>query len=75
MPNGAIGQVGAQLHSSVEAELAASVVNLDSEEQAGQENNLSCYIYTENFAAFIHLCVINCHVAGGASSLASVGLF
>lgn len=58
-----------------QAALAASILNLDSEEQAGQENNLSCYIYTEVFADFMDLCVINCHMAGGALSLPSVGLF
>lgn len=75
MPNGARGRAGPQLRSSGQAELAASILNLDSEEQAGQENNLSCYNYTEVFADFMDLCVINCHLAGGAPSLPSVGVF
>lgn len=50
MPNGARGRAGPQLRSSRQAALAASILNLDSEEQAGQENNLSCYIDTIGIA-------------------------
>lgn len=75
MPNGARGRAGPQLRSSGQAELAASILKLDSEKQVGQENNLSCYIYTQVFADFMDLCVINSHVAGGALPLLSVGLF